>query len=154
VELYDNLTQDKIHHLGPRPVISVAPECKVSEAIALMKKMRSSYVLVLDGEKLDGILTERDVLRGILKGDEFMGAPVRSKMTPNPVTVASDDPIATAVEKMTSGGYRHLVVIKEGRPSGVINVKNLIHYMAEHFPEAVYNLPSQPDAAFKAPEGA
>ncbi|MFH0793826.1 MAG: CBS domain-containing protein [bacterium] len=154
MELYNSLTQDKIHHLAPRPVIALGPECKVSEAIALMKQERTSYVLVLDRGKLVGIFTERDVLKGILQGTAFTSASVRDKMTANPVTVETDEPIAAAVEKMTTGGYRHLVVVKDGRPIGVINVKSLIHYMAEYFPEAVYNLPPKHDAAFKAPEGA
>ena len=62
-------------------------------------------------------------------------------MTPEPVTVHPKDPIATAIRRMEEGGYRHLPVVVDGKAVGVLSVKRVVHYLVEHFPAMVYNLP-------------
>ena len=81
--------------------------------------------------------------------------PVAACMTPDPVVVHPKEPIGLAVRRMEEGGYRHLPVVDPaGRPLGVLSVKRIVHYLAEHFPTTVYNLPPDPDAIPQAPEGA
>jgi predicted transcriptional regulator len=66
-------------------------------------------------------------------------------MTPTPVTVHRRDSIRTAIKKMQGGGYRHLPVVDDNNiPVGILSVKRIVHYLVEHFPAAIYNLP--PDA--------
>jgi CBS domain-containing protein len=56
---------------------------------------------------------------------------------------------------MVSGGYRHLPVVdEEGRPVGVLSVKQIMHYLVEHFPSTVYNLPPDPRVVPQEREGA
>jgi CBS domain-containing protein len=56
---------------------------------------------------------------------------------------------------MEEGGYRHLPVVDEReRPVGILSVKRIIRYLVEHFPTTVYNLPPDPQAVPKNPEGA
>jgi hypothetical protein len=56
---------------------------------------------------------------------------------------------------MDEGGYRHLPVVDEGgRPVGVLSVKRIVHYLVEHFPTTVYNLPPNPGAVPQEREGA
>ena len=76
-------------------------------------------------------------------------------MTPDPVTVGPKEPIGAAVRRMEEGGYRHLPVVDEsGRPLGVLSVKRIVHYLAEHFPATVYNQPPDPASFPKEAEGA
>jgi CBS domain-containing protein len=76
-------------------------------------------------------------------------------MTPNPTIVHPKDSVAFALKRMEEGGYRHLPVVDEaGQPVGVLSVKRIVHYLVEHFPATVYNLPPDPGAVPLEPEGA
>ena len=76
-------------------------------------------------------------------------------MTPDPVVVDEKESIRAAVRRMEEGGYRHLPVIGEtGKPVGILSVKRIVHYLVEHFPATVYNLPPDPDAFPKEADGA
>jgi CBS domain-containing protein len=76
-------------------------------------------------------------------------------MTANPVVVHPKESIATAVRRMEEGGYRHLPVVDPaGQPVGVLSVKRIVNYLAEHFPSTIYNQPPDPGAFPLEPEGA
>ena len=65
------------------------------------------------------------------------------------------DSVAAAVRRMEEGGYRHLPIVDEaGRPLGMLSVKRIVHYLAEHFPATIYNLPPNPDRFPLEAEGA
>ena len=55
---------------------------------------------------------------------------------------------------MEEGGYRHLPVVDERGPVGVLSVKRIVHYLVEHFPTTVYNLPPDPAVVPQQAEGA
>ena len=81
--------------------------------------------------------------------------PVAECMTRDPVVVHPKEPVGAAVRYMEEGGYRHLPVVDEfGRPVGMLSVKRIIHYLVEHFPATVYNLPPDPGAVPNDAEGA
>jgi predicted transcriptional regulator len=81
--------------------------------------------------------------------------PLSEVMTADPVCVLAKDSIRSAVRRMEQGGYRHLPVVDEtGRPVGVISARRIMHYLAEHFPATVYNLPPDPHSVPQSPEGA
>ena len=76
-------------------------------------------------------------------------------MTPKPVCILAKDSVRMAVRRMEQGGYRHLPVLDEtGRPVGVLTATRIVHYLAEHFPATMYNLPPDPSAVPEEPEGA
>jgi CBS domain-containing protein len=155
MDLAKNLKIDSVSRLHPTRPLQVAPAQTVAEAVALMRHDRVGCVLVCDGGRLVGIFTERDLLRRVLGPGRPLSLPVREVMTPNPVAVHPKEPIGVAVRRMEEGGYRHLPVVDEaGRPVGVVSVKRIVHYLVEHFPATVYNLPPDPDAVPNAPEGA
>lgn len=71
------------------------------------------------------------------------------------MTVAMTDPVERAIREMWRGGYRHLPVVDEqGRPVGVLPVANVLHYLVEHFPHYIYNLPPVPHHSLQRREGA
>jgi CBS domain-containing protein len=121
-----------------------------------MRQQRVGCVLVCrEDDHLIGIFTERDLLRRVLAAELPLSVPVGLCMTRNPVVVSPKDPIGVAVRRMEEGGYRHLPVVDPaGRPLGVLSVKRIVHYLAEHFPSTIYNQPPDPNVVPLEPEGA
>ncbi len=63
--------------------------------------------------------------------------------------------MAAAIRTMSVGGYRRLPVVDDqNRPVGMVNVADIVHYLCEHFPQAVYNLPPESQPAMHGREGA
>jgi CBS domain-containing protein len=155
MELARNLKVDSVSRLHPTPPWSVGPEQTVAEVVALMRQQRVGCVLVCRSDALLGLFTERDLMRRVLAAGLPLSTAVGECMTPNPVVVHPKDSIAAAVRRMEEGGYRHLPVVDaDGRPTGVLSVKRIVHYLAEHFPSTVYNQPPDPSVVPLEPEGA
>jgi signal-transduction protein with cAMP-binding, CBS, and nucleotidyltransferase domain len=156
MELARNLKSESVCRLHPTPPWRIRPEQSVAEAVALMRQQRVGCVLVCRGDDhLVGLFTERDLLRRVLAADLPLSVPVALCMTSNPVVVHPKDPIGAAVRLMEEGGYRHLPVVDAaGRPLGVLSVKRIVHYLAEHFPSTIYNQPPDPNVVPLEPEGA
>jgi len=87
--------------------------------------MNVGAVLVLTNGRVSGILTERDVLRAVATGD-VAGTRVGAWMTRDPETIGPDDSTAHAASVMIHGGFRHLPVIDEGRPVGIVSIRDLV----------------------------
>lgn len=149
-----NLKVESVSRLHPSPPWKVQPSQTVAEAVALMRAKGVGCLLVCEQDQVVGVFTERDLLRRVLAQGKPLTLPIADCMTPDPVTVHPKDSIGTAVRRMQKGGYRHLPVVIDGKPVGVLSVKRIIHYLVEHFPEAVYNLPPDPDAIQHEREGA
>ena len=155
MDLAKNLKIDSVSRLHPTPPRQVSPHATVAEAVELMRHERVGCVLVCVGQRLVGIFTERDLMRRVLAVGKPLTLPVSECMTPNPVVVYPKEPISVAVRRMEEGGYRHLPVVDEARrPVGVLSVKRIVHYLVEHFPATIYNLPPDLDVVQQRPEGA
>ena len=155
MELARNLKTDSVSRLHPTEPRKVSPQQTVAEAVALMRRHRVGCLLVCEDSQVVGIFTERDLLRRVLAAGQPLTVPVASCMTPEPVVVNPKESISAAIRHMVEGGYRHLPVVdRAGQALGVLSVKRIVHYLAEHFPTTVYNLPPDPDAIPRSPEGA
>lgn len=155
MDLAKNLKIDSVSRLQPTPPWQVQPEQTVAEAVQLMRQEKVGCVLVCAGNRLLGIFTERDLMRRVLAENQPLTQPVAQYMTPDPVAVHPKDPIGKAVRRMEEGGYRHLPVVDEaGRAIGVLSVKRIVHYLVEHFPTTIYNLPPDPGVVPQEREGA
>jgi CBS domain-containing protein len=155
MELARNLKVDSVSRLRPTPALRLRPEQSVAEAVALMKQHRVGCALVCRGDELVGIFTERDLMRRVLAPGLPLTTDLESCMTLGPVVVQPKDSVTAAVRRMEEGGYRHLPVVDEsGRPLGVLSVKRIVHYLAEHFPATIYNLPPDPSVYPLRAEGA
>src|SRR5689334_19160445 len=91
---------------------TVGPETTVGEAVALMAQHRIGSTVVMDGNRLVGIFTERDTVRAISQSHDAPGHEVSSWMTPNPMTAAPDDDVEAALQTMLDHGFRHLPVVE------------------------------------------
>jgi CBS domain-containing protein len=136
-----------------QPLAATANE-SVGQVLQLLRAQRTGAVLVCEGEKLVGILTERDALK-LMASRADLTTPVREVMSREPATILSTATVADAIRVMAEGGYRHLPIVDgQGKPSGVVTVYGIVHYLVDHFPETVYNLPPDPKAAPREREGA
>ena len=155
MDLARNLKVESVSRLQPTPPLQVRPDETVAATVALMRDQRVGCVLVCEGGKLLGIFTERDLMRRVLAAGKPLTVAVRDVMTPDPVVVRPKQAIGVAVHHMEEGGYRHLPVVdEEGRAIGILSVKRIIHYLVEHFPGTVYNLPPDPGVVQHEREGA
>ena len=137
------LQNDRIRHLRPHKVPMLGRKATVGDAVSAMQKTRRSCVLVFRDKDLVGIFTERDVLvKASDNRPETFKTPLEQVMTPNPKTIQINDSILRAIQIMSVQGFRHLAVIEEdGSCVGTVSIRNLLVYLAEHFPQSVYNLP-------------
>ena len=111
---------------------SIPPDVPVIEAIRLMAEKRIGAVLVMQGEALVGILSERDYARKIvLAGRSSKDTPVREIMTTELITVAPDDNAPTCMQTVTRNRIRHLPVVENGQVLGVISIGDLVAAVIE-----------------------
>jgi len=87
-------------------------------------------ILVLSGETISGILTERDVLRAVAQGG-VEGTSVAAWMTRDPDTVQPDTSLSEAAGIMVRGGFRHLPVVDGTRPVGIVSIRDLMRVVVE-----------------------
>ena len=154
MDIARNLKIESVLRLHPTPPWQVAPTQTVAEAVALMREKSVGCVLVVHERKVVGIFTERDLLRRVMALGKPLSGPVSQSMTREPVTVHPKDPIATAIRRMEEGGYRHLPVMMDDKPVGILSVKRIVHYLVEHFPATIYNLPPDNQSFQPRREGA
>jgi CBS domain-containing protein len=126
-----SLMEDPVCLLNPHAPINIRPTATIREAIQTMLSHNLGSVLVVDtAGQLLGIFSERDLLAKVAGlHHPFDELPVAQFMTANPETVTSDDTLAFAIHKMDIGGYRHLPIVKDGRPSGVISVRDMLRHI-------------------------
>ena len=106
---------------------SVRPDSTVYDALKLMAEKNIGAVLVLDGERPVGILSERDYARQvILKGKTSKDTPVREIMTSKVVFVRPEQSIEECMALMTDKRIRHLPVLEEGKLIGVVSIGDIV----------------------------
>lgn len=126
--------------LNPHSPISVLQTDTLSEVVAKLRSMRVGCVLVLnEAGKLAGIFSERDLtLKVGLAGAENAAKPIAEFMTAEPQTAHVNDPIAYALNMMSSGGFRHLPIVdSEGVAIGIISVKDVVDFIVDALVEDV-----------------
>ena len=104
---------------------TVGPGDTVGEAVAVMAQNRIGSVLVMDGEKLLGIFTERDTVRALSLSHDAPRHDIVSWMTHDPKTVAPDTDSEDALRTMLDQGFRHLPVAEGGRVIGMVSMRDL-----------------------------
>ena len=109
-------------------VISVTPASTVTEAAKLLSRHRIGTVVVsADGETLDGILSERDIVRELGKrGTACLNDPVSALMTSKLITCSPSNSALEVLEIMTEGRFRHLPVMDDGKMVGLISIGDAV----------------------------
>jgi CBS domain-containing protein len=108
-------------------VVTVTTTTSVFDALGVMARHEIGAVLVMDGERLAGIMSERDYARKvILLGRSSQDIPVRDIMTDKVVCVGPDQTVQDCMELMTSKRIRHLPVLETGQLVGVLSIGDLV----------------------------
>lgn len=154
MDLARTLKIESVSRLNPTPPWQVQPQQTIADAVRLMRDKSVGCVLVCENRRIIGIFTERDLLRRVMGPGLPFTTPVLDCMTPRPVTVHPKDSIAAAIRQMEDGGYRHLPVVVDDKPVGILSVKRIVHYLVEHFPSTVLNLPPEQKPSLHKREGA
>ncbi len=113
-----------------RELLKASPDESIGEAAQHMVARAVGAVLVMDGDRLEGILTERDILNAVAIG-LTEGARVRDWMTRNPETIEASDETGHAASLMIHGGFRHLPVLDGGAVVGIISIRDLMRVALE-----------------------
>jgi len=112
---------------------TVDPSTQLTEAARVMSAARAGSVLVIDGDTLVGIFTERDILRALAdssSADRARVSSVSKWMARDPVTVGPGTTVAEALNQMLFGGFRHLPVMEGDSVVGMISMRDLAKSMA------------------------
>jgi CBS domain-containing protein len=114
--------------------VTASAEITVAAAARLMKERRIGALLVVHDGRLAGIFTERDALfRVVAEGRDPAKTRVADVMTANPRTIAPDRPFGHALHLMYEGGFRHVPVVDNGRPVGVVSARDALGPDLEQF---------------------
>jgi CBS domain-containing protein len=106
-------------------LVSVSPTTTIAEAATVMGTRRVGSALVMDGDHLLGIFTERDILRALAGDFDAPGHRVTGSMTRDPRTVESAVDAGEALDTMLEHGFRHFPVTAGGRVVGIVSMRDL-----------------------------
>ena len=108
-----------------RSLLTVFAEATLGDAAAAMAERGVGAVVVLDGESIAAILTERDVMKAVAAGKDGSAA-VTEWMTRHPDTIEPSDTTDHAASLMIHGGFRHLPVVEDGKVVGMVSIRDLM----------------------------
>ena len=122
------LVQQILKSKGDGAVITITPETKVSEAAQTLAERRIGGLIVSrDGETVDGILSERDIVRSLaVRGPSCMTETVSEMMTRNPVCCSKQDSSDAVLTRMTDGRFRHMPVVEDGKLVGIVTIGDVV----------------------------
>jgi len=121
------LSEVKVRDLPPGSLQSVDPQTSLAEVARLMRLKDADSVAVMSGDRLVGIVTERDLVRAIADGVNPKQVAAEVIMSADPATVGADEDVSVVAVKMMALGIRHLPVVEEdGSPIGLLSAGDLI----------------------------
>ncbi|MGA9561255.1 MAG: CBS domain-containing protein [Pseudolabrys sp.] len=114
-------------------IICIEPAADLASAAKLLSAHRIGAVLIRGaGERLAGILSERDIVRALSEhGAGALALPVGQIMTREVATCGEDDTVASIMERMTAGKFRHMPVVANGKLAGLISIGDVVKQRVE-----------------------
>jgi CBS domain-containing protein len=120
-----------IRQIMSTELVTVEPTATVAETATVMGEHHVGSALVLDGEALAGIFTERDIVRALSQDFDAAGHSISHYMTRNPTTVSPESTIQDALNLMLTGGFRHLPVVDGDKTLGMVSMRDISRASAE-----------------------
>ncbi|MSQ95416.1 MAG: CBS domain-containing protein [Gemmataceae bacterium] len=133
-----SLMYDQVKTLKQKPPVTMSHSATIGDAMALMVAANVGALLIVDEVgRLVGIFSERDLLKKIV-GDvaDYVNLPITQFMTPRPESVATTDTLNFVLQKMDAGGYRHVPVLENGKPVGIISARDMLRFLTRLCKEA------------------
>jgi CBS domain-containing protein len=117
-----------------RSVLKAPPDICVAEAAKRMARKNVGAIMVVDGDRLVGIFTERDVVfRVVARGLDVLTTRIADVMTPAPHTIGPNEPFGRALLVMHDHGFRHLPVQDAGKLVGIVSARSAMDPDLEEF---------------------
>src|SRR5262245_39674729 len=130
--LQRTIMETPLRDLFPPQALTVFPRELVSQVVHLMREKRQGSVLVMDGNNLAGIFTERDALLWLIgTSQNFDRLSVSQVMTRDPKILRDGDTLAYALHCMAVGNYRHIPILEPGLPPRFISVRGVLAFLNE-----------------------
>jgi CBS domain-containing protein len=115
-------------------ILSVEPNARLSAAIKILAERRIGAVLVMTHHHLEGILSERDIVRVLgERGAVVLDEPVHAVMTRKVVTCRQSDTVGALMEMMTLGKFRHLPVVEGDKVVGLISIGDIVKWRVKEY---------------------
>lgn len=121
----------KVEELMTTSLCIVDEEATLAEASTLMGERHVGSALVVEGGRLVGIVTERDVVRAMSNTHDAPLRPVAEWMTKDPATVPGSVTVKEALRTMVEGGFRHLPVVDGDRPIGMVSMRDIARALSQ-----------------------
>ena len=119
--------KDVIQHKGNQTVVTIGPEATVRELVALLAEHNVGALVVSeDGERVAGILSERDVVRRLHRDATVLDHAVSSIMPAEVRTCGGDDGLTELMQTLTEHRIRHVPVVADGRLTGIISIGDVV----------------------------
>jgi CBS domain-containing protein len=113
-----------------RDLVTIEPSASLADAAKLLAEKRIGAVLILGADRrIVGILSERDIVRALAeRGADVLGEPVSVAMTRKVSTCNETELVASVMERMSAGKFRHMPVVDQGQPVGMISIGDVVKH--------------------------
>jgi CBS domain-containing protein len=120
---------DYVKEIMTTPVVSVAPQATVAQALRAMIDHDIGAVVVADGDAAAGVFTERDLTRGILDDPGLLGRSVEDVMSSPVITASPDEEVVFVFRRMSERRIRRLPVLENDRLVGMVTERDLLRWV-------------------------
>jgi CBS domain-containing protein len=129
---------DQVKTLKQNAPVTIGQNATIGDAMATMTSTNVGAILIVDDAgQLIGIFSERDLLKKVVaNGSDYEKLPITQYMTPRPECVSTTDTLNFVLQKMDAGGYRHVPVLEDGKPVGIISARDMLRFLTRLCREA------------------
>ena len=122
-------------------VVSIRQDATIADVAGLLRRERIGAVVVVEGRALCGIISERDLARGLADhGAELLEMKVGQLMTRDVVTCAPEDSVDHLRQAMTEGRFRHLPVLRDGEMVGIVSIGDVVKHRLDELEAETHQL--------------
>jgi len=122
-------------------VVSTHPDATIADVAKLLRREKIGAVVVMEGGALCGIISERDLARGLADhGNELLEMKVAQLMTREVVTCKPEDGLEHLMQLMTEGRFRHLPVLRDGEMIGIISIGDVVKHRLQELEAETHQL--------------
>ncbi|GAB4424570.1 MAG: hypothetical protein Kow0031_03600 [Anaerolineae bacterium] len=155
MSLENDLQQEQVMHLDVGSFTVVESGTSVKDTVEKMRAEKHNCAIITKGGTLAGIFTDRDLLNKVVNAPNLWANAIDAVMTESPITVNAHDPAYQALDLMDEKHFRNVPVVNsQGQVVGNLPHYAIIKYLADRFPESVYNQPPDPNRIAKDRDGA
>jgi CBS domain-containing protein len=146
MSIEQELQQEQVSQLDLSNFVLIEIGTAVKDAVKQMREKNQTCAIITDQEDLVGIFTDHDIMVKIADDPETWNLPIDDFVTPSPLTVQANDPVSKALALMEDRRFRNVPVLgDDSQVVGNLTHYAMIKYLADRFPQSVYNQPPVPD---------